>query len=103
MLIDLLQEIRDHFGKPIFINRGFSCIVHNFDVGGNITSDHCLGLAADCAIPPGVTCEEIRNVAITMPGIAKFGMYDTHFHVAIERTPKDKLVEWDERTPTKKI
>ena len=100
MLVDILQEIRSHFGVPITINRGFSCVIHNGRIGANITSDHCLGLAADVQIPNGIQVELIRDVAITMPGLGAFGMYDTHFHIAVETAPNKPLREWDDRVTT---
>lgn len=47
----VLQPVRDHFAKGVKVNSGFRAPVVNAAVGGSITSDHCLGMAADIEIP----------------------------------------------------
>lgn len=48
-LVDnILQPLRDSWGGPIFINSGYRCLELNKAVGGVPTSQHCLGMAADC-------------------------------------------------------
>lgn len=101
-LIHILQALRNCLGVPLKINRGFSCQIHNMKLQSKLTSDHCLGLAADVAIPPGIDVEDIKAEAITWPKLGAFGMYDTHFHIAVERRPSDPLKEWDNRTPKEK-
>ena len=49
-LIELLEEIRDFFGKPISITSGFRCEAHNKAVGGAPKSQHCQGIAADIKV-----------------------------------------------------
>jgi hypothetical protein len=44
---DLLQPLRDHYGKPMYINSGYRCKKLNQMVGGVETSFHRKGLAAD--------------------------------------------------------
>lgn len=39
--------VRKYFGKKIFINSGFRCIIHNEAIGGKILSYHTLGCAMD--------------------------------------------------------
>jgi len=47
-LVDnVLQPLRDIYGKPIKINSGFRSIEVNKKVGGSLTSSHCNGEAAD--------------------------------------------------------
>lgn len=98
-LVELLQRLRDYFGVPLKINRGFSCQIHNMKLQSKLTSDHCLGLAADVAIPPGIDVVDIKTEAITWPKLGAFGMYDTHFHIAVSRVNREPLREWDNRTP----
>ena len=45
---NILQPLRDKWGGPIFINSGYRCLKANEAVGGVPTSQHCLGMAADC-------------------------------------------------------
>lgn len=46
-LADVLQKIRDAFGRPIVINSAFRCEKLNNAVGGAKNSDHKYGAAAD--------------------------------------------------------
>ena len=47
---EVLQPIREHFGKSVTVNSGFRSPESNAAVGGSKTSDHCLGRAADIEI-----------------------------------------------------
>lgn len=44
---NVLQPIRDKYGKPIYINSGYRCPTLNRKVGGVSNSQHTLGKAAD--------------------------------------------------------
>lgn len=44
---NLLQPIRDAWGKPIKVTSGYRCPRLNTAVGGSITSVHRIGFAAD--------------------------------------------------------
>lgn len=44
---DILQPVRDKFGKPITVNSGFRCPALNRAVGGVATSEHLTGNAVD--------------------------------------------------------
>ena len=47
---NILQPVRDHFGKPVKITSGFRCPAVNQATGGSATSDHCKGQAVDFEI-----------------------------------------------------
>tara|TARA_R100001129_G_scaffold186658_1_gene179776 strand:+ start:8090 stop:8524 length:435 start_codon:yes stop_codon:yes gene_type:complete len=49
-LATLLQEVRDYFNVPIFINSGFRCKELNQAVNSSSSSQHLLGCAADIRI-----------------------------------------------------
>lgn len=56
-LVDnVLQPLRDIYGKPIRINSGYRSHMVNKKVGGSATSSHCKGEAAD------ISCE--NNAAL---------------------------------------
>ena len=47
----VLEPVRRHFGKPVYINSGYRSPRLNRSVGGSSTSQHCKGEAADIEIP----------------------------------------------------
>lgn len=74
-LVEYLQKIRTHFGKPVTISSGYRCPVHNKNVGGVTGSRHAKGQAADIYIK-GVTPAEIAKYAESI-GILGIGLYET--------------------------
>jgi hypothetical protein len=56
----VLQPVRDHYGKGVKVNSGFRHPDVNAAVGGSKTSDHCQGQAADIEIP-GVPNHELAE------------------------------------------
>ena len=50
LAFNVLQPLRDHYGKAIKINSGYRSPEVNASVGGSKTSDHCKGMAADIEI-----------------------------------------------------
>ena len=80
-LLDWLEEIRAHFGKPIHINSGYRCPVHNDNVGGVRNSRHLAGDAADFYIN-GVTTASIYEFCDTLIGSkGGVGLYNTFVHI----------------------
>lgn len=47
LVTEVLQPLRDKWGKPLAINSGYRCKGLNTKVGGVATSQHCKGEAAD--------------------------------------------------------
>ena len=56
----VLQKVRDHFGKPVNVNSGYRSPELNTAIGGSPTSDHCKGMAADIEIS-GVSNYELAE------------------------------------------
>ena len=46
-LLEVLEAVRKHFGKPVTITSGCRCAEHNAAVGGAASSQHLRGRAAD--------------------------------------------------------
>jgi hypothetical protein len=46
-LIEVLEQVREHFNVPVIITCGNRCAWHNQSVGGVPSSQHLLGRAAD--------------------------------------------------------
>lgn len=61
LLVDnVLQPVRDHFGRSVTISSGYRSPQLNTAIGGSATSDHCLGMAADIEIA-GVDNKELAT------------------------------------------
>lgn len=59
-LLEVLNRLRNHFGRPTIITSGYRCSSHNARVGGAKGSQHLTGRAADLSIS-GVSTIEIYN------------------------------------------
>jgi zinc D-Ala-D-Ala carboxypeptidase len=51
LAVNVLQKVRDHYGRGVHVNSGFRHPDVNAAVGGSRTSDHTRGMAADIEIP----------------------------------------------------
>lgn len=76
-LVQYLEQIRVHFGKPITITSGYRCPVHNSSpsVGGATGSRHTKGDAADIVVL-GVAPRTVAQYAESI-GILGIGLYET--------------------------
>lgn len=84
-LVDVLQKIRDHFGKAVNINSGYRTNFHNNRVGGAKQSQHLYGTAADIYIS-GVSPEDIAAFSETLlSGTGGIGIYKNFVHVDVRR------------------
>ena len=85
-LVDILQKIRDHFGKAVTITSAFRTASHNKKVGGATYSQHLYGTAADIKVS-GVTASAVADFAETlMPNTGGVGRYSTFTHVDARST-----------------
>ena len=84
-LVNLLQKIRDYFGKTVIINSAYRTEAHNKSIGGATYSQHKYGLAADIHIN-GVTPKEIAAYVETlMPSSGGIGIYKSFVHVDVRQ------------------
>lgn len=82
-LVDILQKIRDHFGKAVTITSAFRTASHNKKVGGATYSQHLYGKAADIKVS-GVAANVVADFAETlMPNTGGIGRYSTFTHVDV--------------------
>lgn len=85
VLIDTLQKIRDHFGKPVIINSGYRTETYNKKIGGAPYSQHKCGAAADIVIK-GISPKEIAEYAETLlPDSGGIGIYLTFTHIDVRK------------------
>lgn len=85
-LVDILQRIRDHFGKAVTITSAFRTASHNKKVGGATHSQHLYGTAADIKVS-GVAANVVADFVETlMPNTGGIGRYSTFTHVDVRKT-----------------
>ena len=77
VLVDILQNIRDHFGVSVNITSGHRCSKHNKAVGGSSGSHHLKGMAADITVT-GVEPVEVARYAESI-GVKRIGLYDMEY------------------------
>lgn len=79
---EVLDPARAAYGKPISVNSGYRCQVHNKTVGGVANSQHMKGEAAD------VHCEDNRRLAKIIVENGKWDqmiIYPNFVHVSYKR------------------
>ena len=82
-LVEVLQKIRTHFGKPVIINSSYRTASHNKSVGGATYSQHLYGMAADIQVT-GVSPKSVAAYAETLlPNTGGIGIYGTFTHVDV--------------------
>ena len=78
-LVEYLQKIRDHFGKPVYLT-AYRCKAHNAKTPNAApNSYHVYGRAADFHID-GVAPAEIAKYAESI-GVKGIGLYDSFVHI----------------------
>lgn len=78
-LVEFLQKIRDHFGKPVYLT-AYRCKTHNARTPNAApNSYHVYGRAADFHIN-GVAPAEIAKYAESI-GVKGIGLYDSFVHI----------------------
>jgi len=88
-LVDILEMVRHHFGKPVIISSGCRCVFHNEREGGAHKSQHLLGRAADIIVAdtePDDVADYLDSIGA--PGI---GRYSTFTHVD---SRSDRIARW---------
>ncbi|AUR93183.1 peptidase M15 [Vibrio phage 1.184.A._10N.286.49.A5] len=87
-LVELLEVVRSHFGKPVIINSGCRCPNYNNKVGGASKSKHMEGIAADIVVK-GVDPAEVHKFITGHVGEhwAGIGKYNTFTHIDSRPSP----------------
>ena len=92
-LLEVLEDIREYFGKPVIINSACRCAKHNFDVGGSQNSMHTKGIAADIRV------KDVDSDTVYFYLVNKYqdkfgiGRYNGRVHIDVR---SDKA-RWDSR------
>jgi uncharacterized protein YcbK (DUF882 family) len=86
-LVEVLQDVRDHFGTSVRIISGYRCPKHNREVGGEVDSQHLKGKADDIVVedvPPGTVADCLCD---KYPGKYGIGRYATWTHIDVRSGP----------------
>lgn len=93
-LLEVIESIREYFGRPIMTHCANRCLQHNRFVGSKDTSKHIMGLAVDFHIE-GIEHENVyKHIDKMYADTYGIGIYNWGIHVDV-RTEK---MRWDERT-----
>lgn len=74
-LVTILQKIRNHFGKPVYVRSAYRCHTWNKKVGGVSGSYHTYGQAADIEVDDTAPAE-VAKYAESI-GVLGIGLYET--------------------------
>ena len=83
-LVDILEAIRVHFGRPVKVTSGYRTVSYNASIkNSSKKSQHCNGLAADIQVE-GHTPLEVYNYTCSLLGDhGGVGIYNTFVHVDV--------------------
>jgi len=93
-LLELLDEMRGIYGRPIKITSGYRTPEHNASLGKNASknSSHIKGLAVDIAVADSNERYEIIRIAMLL-GINRIGTGKGFVHIDIDDS-KPSNVNW---------
>ena len=77
----MLEDVRDHFGKPVSIYSGCRCDKYNKYVGGSKGSKHKQGRASDIGVKDTPPSEVYNYLVNKYPGKYGIGNYATFTHI----------------------
>lgn len=78
----VLEPASQKLGKPITVNSGFRCQIHNRNVGGVVNSQHLRGEAADISCKDNKKLEQILT---KMGNYDQLIIYPTFIHVSYKK------------------
>lgn len=80
-LVNVLQDVRDHFGKSVTVTSGNRCVEYNKRVGGADNSYHVRGRAADIQVANTTPNEVYNYLQSKYPNKFGLGSYSTFTHI----------------------
>lgn len=82
----VLEPVRERLGKPIVVNSGFRCPVHNRAVGGATGSQHVKGEAADVRFQDSrFKVQDLAKAIVANGTWDQLILYPTFVHVSYKR------------------
>ena len=89
-LIEVLEEIRGIYQRPVVINSGSRCYEYNKSVGGGKNSQHLLGRAADIDISGTSPLDVQSYIDGVYPDSYGLGRYSNFTHI----DTRNKKARW---------
>lgn len=95
LVANVLDPVRDEYGKPIYVNSGYRCEKHNKAVGGVPRSQHLVGQAADISLRLTAYSlqDELMRLARIIVQQGRFDqliLYPTFLHVSFKRNGNNR-------------
>lgn len=90
-LVNVLDWIRDKYGKPIILNSAYRCATHNAAIGGVPESAHVTGEAADIGCSFAVDRMRLVQLALEA-GINRLGIDKKFVHIDISKTLPQNVI-----------
>lgn len=86
-MVSYADEIRHRLRKPLPVNSGLRCPIHNKNEGGVSNSQHLYGTAVDLGCPNGTTPAEMAAIAEDVMGnTGGIGIYSWGIHIDNRKT-----------------
>lgn len=85
-LVNVLQKIRDHFGKSVTITSAYRTPPRNKAVGGEEYSMHLYGCAADIKVAGIAPKSVVAYAEKLLVGKGGIGTYSTFTHIDVRAT-----------------
>lgn len=82
-LIDVLEDIRAHFNKPVNVTSGYRTPEYNTKIGGVKNSQHTKGTAADIKVSSIPAKEVQKYLKHKYPNKYGIGSYSTFTHIDV--------------------
>ena len=85
-LVNVLQKIRNHFGKSVTITSAYRTPTKNKAVGGETYSQHLYGKAADIKVKDIKPAKVAAYAETLLPKNGGIGIYKTFTHIDVRAT-----------------
>jgi len=82
-LIELLDALREHMGKPIVITSAYRCHVHNRRIGGVPNSAHVRGYAVDVKCTNSLDRQKMLEFLLSR-GVERIGIHPAFIHFDLD-------------------
>lgn len=89
-LIDVLEDIRAHFNKPVIVTSGYRTPEYNAKIGGVKNSQHTKGTAADIKVSDIPAKKVQKYLKRKYPDKYGIGSYLNFTHIDV----RDKKARW---------